>query len=91
MGALLEQGLGRLPGVARVRGRGLLLGAVLEEAVAPDACRRALEAGLILNAPRPDVVRLAPSLLVSPDEIDEALGILGPILADEIGGGGEAR
>jgi acetylornithine/succinyldiaminopimelate/putrescine aminotransferase len=35
----------------------------------------------VVNAPRPDTVRLAPSLLVTDDEIDEAVAILGSVLA----------
>ncbi len=79
-GEILASGLAGLPGVAAVRGRGLLLAAVLERPVAKEAVGAALEAGLVVNAPRPDVVRLAPSLLVSEDEIDQALGVLGEVL-----------
>jgi acetylornithine/succinyldiaminopimelate/putrescine aminotransferase len=32
---------------------------------------------LVVNAPRPDTVRLAPSLLVTDDELDEGVAILG--------------
>jgi len=49
--------------------------------VAAAACRAALEGGLVINAPRPDVLRFAPSLLVSEAQIDGALAILGPVLA----------
>ena len=80
-GAQLSESLAALPGVVEVRGEGLLLGAVLSDPVAVEVCRRALEAGLVVNAPRPDVVRLAPPLLVSPAEITEAVSLLGPILA----------
>ena len=79
-GARLRHGLERLPGVASVRGAGLLLAAVLTGPAAADACRAALDAGLVINAPRPDILRFAPSLLVSEAEIDSALAILGPIL-----------
>ena len=79
-GARLRHGLERLPGVASVRGAGLLLAAVLTGPAAADACRAALAAGLVINAPRPDILRFAPSLLVSEAEIDSALAILGPIL-----------
>ena len=64
-----------------MRGAGLLLGAVLSGEYAGPACQEALRAGLVLNAPRPDVLRFAPSLLVSDGEIDQALAILGPVLA----------
>jgi acetylornithine/succinyldiaminopimelate/putrescine aminotransferase len=86
-GARLQAGLEKMPGVASVRGEGLLLAAVLTEEIAVPACRQALEAGLVINAPRPEVLRFAPSLLVTEAEIDEALGTLGPLLA-RLGPGG---
>ncbi len=70
--------------MAAVRGEGLLLAAVLTAEVAPAACRAALEAGLIVNAPRPDVLRFAPSLLVTEAEIDRAVAILAPVLAAQL-------
>ena len=80
-GARLRAGLESLPGVLEVRGQGLLLGAVLAREFAGPASQEALQGGLVLNAPRPDVIRFAPSLLVSDKEIDQALAILGRILA----------
>ena len=80
-GARLTAGLEALPGVVGVRGAGLLLAAQLEQPVAKDAAARALGRGLLVNAVRPDAVRLAPPLLVRDDEIDEALRILGGVLA----------
>jgi acetylornithine/succinyldiaminopimelate/putrescine aminotransferase len=79
-GARLKSGLEKLTGVASVRGEGLLLAAVLTDDVAVPACRRALAAGLVINAPRPDVLRFAPSLLVSDADIDEAVGTVQSIL-----------
>ncbi len=69
----LGAGLVGLDGVASVRGRGLLLAAVLEGERAVAVAGRALKEGLIVNAVRPDAVRFAPPLTVSPDEIDEGL------------------
>ena len=69
----LRAGLESLPGVTGVRGRGLLVAAVLDQPVAGDAADRALEAGLIVNAVRPDAVRFAPPLTVSDEEIDDGL------------------
>jgi acetylornithine/succinyldiaminopimelate/putrescine aminotransferase len=86
-GARLQAGLEAMPGVASVRGEGLLLAAVLTDEFAVPACREALEAGLVINAPRPDVLRFAPSLLVTEAEIDEALATLGRLLA-RLGPGG---
>jgi acetylornithine/N-succinyldiaminopimelate aminotransferase len=81
-GARLTRGLLALPRVASVRGAGLLLAAQLDAPLAKDAAARALEAGLLVNTVRPDAVRVAPPLLVSDQEIDSALGILGRALAD---------
>jgi acetylornithine/succinyldiaminopimelate/putrescine aminotransferase len=80
-GARLTAGLEALGGVARVRGHGLLLGAVLPSDRAVAVTSAALAAGLVVNAPRPDTVRLAPSLLVTDEEIDEAVAILAGVLA----------
>ena len=80
-GARLRAGLERCRGVDHVRGEGLLLAAVLENDFAGPACTEALQGGLVINAPRPDVLRFAPSLLVSDGDIDRAVAILGRILA----------
>jgi acetylornithine/succinyldiaminopimelate/putrescine aminotransferase len=84
-GARLAAGLHALEGVSGVRGAGLLLGAALEGAQAKAVVAAALARGLVVNAPRPDTIRLAPSLLVSDDEIDEALELLAQALADVAG------
>jgi acetylornithine/N-succinyldiaminopimelate aminotransferase len=81
-GARLAQGLRSLPGVVGVRGLGLLLAAELapgldSRAVAADA----LAAGLLVNPVRPTSLRLAPPLTVTDDEVDEALSLLGGVLA----------
>ena len=62
-----------LPAVAEVRGRGLLLGAELDRPVGPvvDAAR---EHGLLVLSAGPDVLRLTPPLVVSADEVEQALG-----------------
>ena len=52
-------------GVANVRGRGLLLGIVLKEPVAVELRARMELMGLLVNAPTPDVIRIAPALTVS--------------------------
>jgi acetylornithine/N-succinyldiaminopimelate aminotransferase len=79
-GARLRDGLERLPGVDHVRGEGLLLAAVLVNDFAGPACAESLQGGLVINAPRSDVLRFAPSLLVSDADIDRAVQTLSPIL-----------
>jgi acetylornithine/succinyldiaminopimelate/putrescine aminotransferase len=81
-GAKLAAGLGALPGVVSVRGAGLLLAAQLDAPVAKEAAALALARGLLVNAVRPDAIRVAPPLLVRDEEIDAALGILDGALAD---------
>ena len=80
-GKRLTDALTALPGVTGVRGLGLLLAAELAEPVAKDVAARALEAGLVVNAVTDNALRLAPSLLVSDDEIAEAASILGRVVA----------
>jgi predicted acetylornithine/succinylornithine family transaminase len=77
---------GRLAGLARVgqvRGQGLLLGAELEGVDARQVAKDCLAAGLVLNAVTPTTLRLAPSLLVSEEEVDEAVGALAAVLGEE--------
>ncbi len=81
-GARLRAGLVGLDGVAGVRGAGLLLGVGLDHERAKDVVAAALARGLVVNAPRPDTIRLAPSLLVSDQEVDEGLRMLAAALAD---------
>ena len=80
-GKKLTDALLGLPGVTDVRGLGLLLAAELAEPIAKDVAARALDAGLVLNAVTDNALRLAPSLLVSDDEIDEAVATLATVLA----------
>ncbi len=74
-------GLSGLPGVSSVRGRGLLLAAVLDEPIASDVVGAALDHGLIVNAVRPDAVRFAPPLTIGADETEEALSRFAAALA----------
>jgi predicted acetylornithine/succinylornithine family transaminase len=74
LGARLCDGLEGLDGIAEVRGRGLMVGVRLEDGLdAAAATSAALERGLVINAPAPATLRLLPPLIVSEDDIDEAL------------------
>ncbi len=61
------------PLIRGVRGKGLLLGVLLTEDVAPALVTRARGLGLIINSPAPDVVRIAPPLIIGDEEIEEFL------------------
>ena len=71
---LLE--LSTLPGLSEVRGKGLLLGLVLENPIAKEIESVALQLGLLINAVRSNVIRLAPPLNISKTEALEAVQIL---------------
>ena len=78
-GSQLAAGLESLDGVVSVRGRGLLLGALIE-GDASEVVERARAEGLLVLTAGADVVRLAPPLTVTAVEVDEALATLGRIL-----------
>ncbi len=81
LGGRLCDGLRELPGVAEVRGRGLMVGIGLPEGSDAAAVRdRALELGLIVNAPDPRTIRLLPPLVIGETEVDEALELIGRAL-----------
>ncbi|WP_305126301.1 acetylornithine transaminase [Streptomyces odontomachi] len=71
---------GRHPLVGHVRGAGLLLGIVLTEPLARHVQQAAQDAGFLVNAPAPDVVRLMPPLTLSDDEVDAFLQALPGVL-----------
>ena len=74
--------LGALPGIAGVRGRGLLLAAELADgADAKAVYSQLLDAGLVTNAVTPTSLRFAPPLTVSEAELDEAVAIIAEVLA----------
>jgi predicted acetylornithine/succinylornithine family transaminase len=79
----LAAGLRSLPGVLEVRGRGLLLGAVVDgsAAAAAESCR---EHGLLVLSAGDDVVRLAPPLTITRVELEDALTILDAALPSVI-------
>lgn len=66
----------------QVRGRGLLNAIVLKRPCAHAAVDWALEHGLIVNACAPNVLRLAPPLVVSEQEVNEAVVILSQLPDD---------
>jgi acetylornithine/N-succinyldiaminopimelate aminotransferase len=90
IGARLRAGIRSLghPLVGQVRGAGLLLGIVLTEPVAPQVQQAAQDAGFLVNAVKPDVLRLSPPLIVTEDEVDGLLRALPGVLDAADGGRG---
>jgi predicted acetylornithine/succinylornithine family transaminase len=79
--ALLRLAERRKPRTRGARGRGLLQGLVLDGEAAP-VVARAAERGLLVSVAGGNVVRLAPPLIVTQAQIDEAVQILDAALAD---------
>ena len=59
-----------------VRGAGLLLGVVLRTPVAAGVTAALRDAGFLVNAVQPDVIRLAPPLILNADQADAFLAAL---------------
>ncbi|MEV0004824.1 acetylornithine transaminase [Micromonospora sp. NPDC050980] len=78
VGERLRRGVEALghPLVRQVRGAGLLLGVALDRPVAGAVTAALREAGFLVNPVQPDVVRLAPPLILTPAQVDAFLAAL---------------
>ena len=82
LGERLRAALAELPGVAAVRGAGLMNAFDLADGGAPELARQALlEERLVVNATGPGTIRLLPPLVVTEAEVDDALTRLARLLA----------
>ena len=92
LGARWSAELAAVPGVSGVRGRGLLRGVGLADAVGPaaDVAAELMERGFIVNAPRPDTLRLAPPLILPDADADRFTAVLRRVLADRLTQAGPA-
>jgi acetylornithine/N-succinyldiaminopimelate aminotransferase len=68
------------PRIAEVRGAGLLLGIALTEPVSVPVAGALREAGFLVNPIQPDVIRLAPPLIINAEQVDAFIGALGGAL-----------
>ena len=80
VGDLIRSALDEHPLVAGTTGRGLLVGTVLTRPVSADVQKAALDAGLIVNNPTPDRLRLAPPLILTADQAEGAVKTLRTLL-----------
>src|SRR3984885_4756652 len=76
------------PLIDHVRGRGLLCGVVLSAPAAKEVEAAARAAGFLVNAAAPDVVRLAPALIITEHQLDTFVTAL-PGILDQAATGGE--
>ncbi|WP_280457906.1 acetylornithine transaminase [Nocardia carnea] len=85
VGKRLSDGIAVLehPLIAEVRGAGLLIGIGLTHPVAPQVEARARAAGYLVNPAKPDVIRLAPPLVLTETQADNLVLDL-PVILDEV-------
>ena len=80
-GKYFAERLQALSGVVEVRGKGLMIGAVLEQAKAADVAAKCVERGLLVLTAK-TLLRFLPPLNISHDEIDRGLEILCYVLRE---------
>jgi acetylornithine aminotransferase len=81
-GAYLMQELALIPGVAEVRGAGLLLGIELESLKSSDVANALQKCGVLVNAANPTTIRLAPALIVTDAQIKKFISIFKKVIND---------
>lgn len=82
LGTRISEQLADLEGVAEIRGRGLLIGVRLEEGInSVDISAELLERGLVVNAPRPDSLRLLPPFVLTDEQAERAIALIEKTLA----------
>jgi acetylornithine aminotransferase len=81
-GTYLMQELALIPGVAEVRGAGLLLGIELENLKASDVASALQKEGVLVNAANPTTIRLAPALIVTDIQIKKFITIFKKVMSD---------
>ena len=72
------------PALKEVRGRGLWAGAEIDPAIASarEACERLLAKGVLSKETHRTVVRLAPPLMIAPDDLDWAIDRFAEVLQE---------
>lgn len=84
MGTYFKEELKKIdsPYIKEVRGKGLMIGLEIDtqKVEAKKLCKELLENGLVCKETHDTVIRLAPPLVITKEQIDEALGILRKVL-----------
>ena len=76
IGTYFRDQLAKLPGIKEVRGLGLMVAAEFNEPTAKDTVSKALSKGLILNATDEHTLRFVPPLILTREQVDQAIDIL---------------
>ena len=81
-GAHLMQELAVIPGVAEVRGAGLLLGIELNSLKSANIANALRAEGVLVNAANPTTIRIAPALIVTDAQIKKFIAIFKKVMSD---------
>ncbi|HVE44901.1 MAG TPA: ornithine--oxo-acid transaminase [Gammaproteobacteria bacterium] len=85
MGEYLQQALKNIqsPVIKEVRGKGLLIGVEINPPYAArEICLKLLERGVLTKETHHTVIRFAPPLIITKEQIDEVVAVLREIIAD---------
>ena len=82
LGEFLKSELLKIEGVTEVRGRGLLLGIVLEKDWAKEIANFLMAKGVLVNAPNANTIRIAPPLIVTKAECSKFVKIFAEVIAN---------
>jgi acetylornithine aminotransferase len=82
LGEYLKEELMKIEGVSEVRGRGLLLGIVLEQNWAKEIANYLMAKGVLVNAPNENTIRIAPPLIVTRKECEKFVKIFAEVIAN---------
>lgn len=78
----IKSSLSHLSGVKEVRGMGLLLGIVLEKEISSEMKMALQDAGVLVNAPSKNVLRIAPALIITSAEVKKFISVFSKVLAE---------
>jgi ornithine--oxo-acid transaminase len=71
------------PRIEKVRGKGLLIGVVIQESAGPARpyCMKMMDHGILAKDTHEQVIRFAPALVITKEEIDWAVETIGKVLS----------
>ena len=80
LGQLLKNELIKIDGVTQVRGKGLLLGIVLEKPWSNEIANFLLAKGVLVNSPNPTTIRIAPPLIITRNDVTKFIKIFKEVM-----------
>jgi acetylornithine aminotransferase len=79
---VIKNSVAKIEGVKEVRGSGLLIGIELDAEISTSVKDRLLSKGVIVNAPNPTTIRIAPALNVSKVQIERFIKLFAESLKE---------